>query len=622
MKTGQAIRNSYFLGFIFSVFNILNLTPQTIDWDNYPAWDDRTVYTKTIVVNQKHPRCSDDNPGTEDAPLRTINAAARIAVAGEKIFIRSGIYREMIQPVNEGTADDKMICYEAAPGDTVIISGSRVLNCKWHKKFVWMDQIRDSTFCYNMSLKVWMTSLPYSLFSDGYNPFLLPNIEDAEYDLMRWAIPVKGNLPYTQLRGLVFQGRKRLIQLNQCGDLAKMPGTFWFDSQRRLLFIHPFNEANPANELIEVTVQSHLLKPARTGMGFIRIKALVFEHCANGFLRGSTGAVNAMGGHHWIFEENVIREINSSGLEFGYRAYELRDPRPENIARTDPDQGYVIVRNNKIHDCGTAGMRSLTVTHGLIEKNHVWNCGWHDAEQYWECAGIKLLRCSYTIVRMNHVHHITGGSGIWLDYGNIFSRVTGNVIHDVLTLQGAIFIEASRKPNLVDQNIIWNIQGNGIYGNNSDHQFYFHNLLGMVSGSPLHITVATDREFEGRKMTADSNMVLNNIFVNCSNPVIQSSRSNKIDNNLYIESANTVRSCFSEMQSKGNDMQGIRLNGNVRFDPLFMQIDFSPEQSLPDIPALSQVRLDYFGLLRNGAMTIAGPFKRLNKSALITLKAE
>ena len=61
-------------------------------------------------------------------PLLTINKAAQLVKAGEKVSIYTGVYREMIQPKYGGTAADKMIVYEAAPGEKVIVKGSKIIS--------------------------------------------------------------------------------------------------------------------------------------------------------------------------------------------------------------------------------------------------------------------------------------------------------------------------------------------------------------------------------------------------------------------------------------------------------------------------------------------------------------
>ena len=389
--------------------NYTPVEPEALMPDGSPflAWADQTIYAKTYHVNQHHPNASDDNSGTTERPFRTINRAAQVVRAGERVWIHAGTYREMVQPRLSGESPDRMIAYEAAPGEEVIIKGSRALEGVWVAS-------RDPQGRGAYSKKLWMTTLPESLFQGGYFPFRTPNASDEEIDLMPWALAWKGRIPYTLPRGLVFQTGRRMEQVAAYEDLVRLPGSYWIAPDGTTLHIHPFGSLNPNGKLFEVAVQPHLLKPQSPGLGFIRVSNLTMEHCANGFPRVGIGALFTMGGHHWIIESNTIRHVNSVGIEMGYRTFEAEDNR--HPRRDDPDLGHTIVRGNRIYDCGTAGIRSHTVSHALIEHNDITDCGWQDVEFYWETAGIKLLITTGTLVRQNHVGEIQAGCGIWLDW--------------------------------------------------------------------------------------------------------------------------------------------------------------------------------------------------------------
>jgi len=40
------------------------------------------------------------------------------------VLVHEGVYRERVKPARGGTGPDAMICYEAAPGERVVIKGS------------------------------------------------------------------------------------------------------------------------------------------------------------------------------------------------------------------------------------------------------------------------------------------------------------------------------------------------------------------------------------------------------------------------------------------------------------------------------------------------------------------
>lgn len=608
----------FFLGLIMGLSHAYAQKDSSdFDWDSYSEWENRTEYSKTYFVSQKHPDASDTNDGSKEKPFKTINKAASLVKPGERVLIYGGIYRETINPLNGGTAEDQMISYEAAPGESVIVRGSRILNADWRQNKVYTDVLADSTLQYTWSRRIWVTTIPDSFFDADYFPFKLPNILPEEHALMPWANLVKKIAPYTSRRAMVFQNGKRMTQLEDYGDLTGVPGSFWVDVDGKTLHIHGFDSGNPNTSFFEVATQKHLFKPIQVGLNYIQIRGLTFEHCANGFLRTSTGAVTALGGHHWIIEDNTIRHINSSGLEFGFLAYETNDPHPENVPRDRKDsQGFVLVRNNHIYDCGTAGIRSFVVTDGVIKNNHIHHTGWQDAENYWECSGIKMLVTHRTLVANNWIHDIQGGNGIWLDWDIRNSRVTKNVIHDVQNIQGGIFIEASHYPNLVDNNFIWNIDGNGIYANDTDYLMVYHNLVAHVTGNVVHAIVQTDRYQNGRKLTAEENKVFNNIFID-GNPFRFSATSNMADHNLYMSTREPNFFDPSTLGKANLDQNSIFLRGQVDFNRDTQAIFWNKQIKPALVPALKEVTLDFHGKPRKSE-TLPGPFSGM-QTQIITL---
>jgi alpha-L-arabinofuranosidase len=586
---------------------------QSANWDFNPEWKNKTIYTKTYVVNQRHTNASDANPGTEELPLLTINKAAQLVRAGEKVLVYAGVYREMIQPLQGGLSENKMIAYEAAPGNEVVVKGSKILQTIWEQHLVYSDRVPDTTKNYNWSRKTWSTTVSDSFFIDNYFPLQLKNIATDEYVMMPWANQVKKITPYNSLRALLFQNGKRMLQVVAYGDVAKTAGSFWVDNDGKTLHIHCFDDENPNNTLLELAVQHHLFLPQDVGLNYIQLQGIHFMHCANGFLRTSTGAVTALGGHHWIIENNHIEEINSSGLEFGFLAFEQEDKRPLNVKwpRKKPDAiGKMMVRNNTINDCGTAGIRSYVVASSLIEDNHIYNCGWQDAENYWEVAGIKMLDVYNSLVRRNHIHDILGGNGIWLDWDNHGSRVTQNIIHDIKTIQGGIFVEASPHPNLVDNNFIWNVNGNGVYANDTDSLLVYHNLIANFSGNAIFATVGTDRKQHGRKLTAEDNRVFNNIFIN-GQPIKFGSSSNKADYNWYVNS--TQPDYFTaealKLSGEGSNSKHIYAFSDFVKSNLFFQ--WQTTETLLAVPSVPFINKDFFNHTRNGKTTMPGPFAEL-----------
>jgi alpha-L-arabinofuranosidase len=586
------------------------LEPRVVMPDGTPfaSWSDGTHYSRTYHVSGNDPRASDENAGTEARPFKTINHAAQVLKAGERVWIHSGVYRELVRPRFSGEGTDRMIAYEAAPGEEAIVKGSRVLEGRWelsvdpHSKGTG-DGPHNSIY----SRKLWMTALPES----GFAAFRTPNATDEELDLMSWALRWKGRIPYTLPRGLLFQEGRRMAQLATYEDLVRLPGSYWVAPDGKAVHIHAFGSGDPNGKLFEAAVEPHIFAPESPGLGFIRVTGLTFEHCANGIPRVGVGALYTMGGHHWIIERNTVRHVNSVGIEMGFRTFEARDRRA--APRTDPDLGYVILRGNRVYDCGTAGVRGLNVSHALVEDNEVTDCGWQDAEFHWEVAGIKLLVNRGTLVRNNHVARIQAGCGVWLDWDNQNSRVTGNLIHDVQTVQGAIFIEASPEPNLVDNNVIWNIDGQGIRAADTDRLVIAHNLFGRISDAVVYAKVATDRSIRGRKLTATGNRVLNNIFVDIRMPIASGDPSNTADYNVYV----STRPGAAAVRDSGPHTMVTA--GEVQFDEREMRLSWKPERGPAAAPMVAGCPEDFHGRARSAENNVPGPFLAFANAGTVEL---
>lgn len=580
------------------------------DGSEFMTWENRTQFSKTWWVDCQNPKASDDNPGSAEAPFLTINHAAQVVEPGQRVVIKSGEYRELIVPRLGGQGPDKMISYEAAPGSRVVIKGSRVVPTTW----------RPSRNPGQFSEKLWMTTLPESLF-DRDNPFALENASADDIAIMPWATQWAGRVPYTLKRGLVFQNGQRLSQLAIYEDLVRLPGSYWVASDGLTLHIHPFEEQNPNEAMMEVTTQQHLLKPDVTDLGYIRIKGLTFMHAGNGFPRTGVGAIFTMGGHHWIIEDSSVSHVGSVGIEIGTRSLESRDrlASRDDAERAKRSPGYVIVRNNDLSDCGTGGIQGLEVRRALVENNRVSYSGWQDVERYWETAGIKLLVNEKTLVRRNVIAHFQAGSAIWLDWNNRNCRITQNLAYDIwMCCNGALFVEASHTPNMIDNNVLFDIRGTAIYAGDTDNLVIAHNLVASCTGFGVHTRVATDRSVDGRRVTSRDNRVLNNVFYKTAAPIRFEDDQNFSEHNVFADLSN--RFDLGAWRESGRDLESVTLAIDLEFNPETLELQWNGPP-LPQFEAVDHVNVDYRGAKRPGEAATAGPFEE-RFTAPITLNLQ
>ncbi|MGB9747900.1 MAG: hypothetical protein ACPLXM_13320, partial [Bacteroidales bacterium] len=309
------------------------------DGKNFPLWEKKTNYTRIYYVDNKNPLASDTNPGTESQPFLTISAAAGILKPGEKVIIRSGIYREVIKPARGGEGPDKMISYEAYPGEKVIVKGSVILNpdrflSSTHWIFSKHEAYTEEKV--NCSFEVFVYTFDGSEFN-GYNPFAMLNLlHDREYLQYQ-----KVNMdPHFKRRGMLFLNGKPLEQVLKPTELGeKEKGAFWIEHNGMRLHVRFPDNSKPADYLIEATTREQLFAPDRYGLGYIRISGITFSQCGNGFPVPQRGIVSSARGNHWIIEDCIIEWANSLGIDLGNEMW---------YTPFEPGLGYHIVRRNII----------------------------------------------------------------------------------------------------------------------------------------------------------------------------------------------------------------------------------------------------------------------------------
>jgi len=78
-------------------------------------------------IEKNHPHANDINPGTDNLPWLTIQKAAATASAGDTVYIKNGLYNELITVKRDGIPA-KYITFKEFPGDEVIIDGTGLEN--------------------------------------------------------------------------------------------------------------------------------------------------------------------------------------------------------------------------------------------------------------------------------------------------------------------------------------------------------------------------------------------------------------------------------------------------------------------------------------------------------------
>ena len=472
---------------------VFSLDPPVLlpNGQEFKMWRPKLEFSKTYYVDASAANASDENAGTQERPFKTIQRAAEVLQPGERAVVAAGVYREWVRPRRGGSGPDKMISYQAAPGASVAIRGSRVVKDRWSP----LDSPKGA----------WALPLAASYFDHGYNPFAIPNITPEQFVPMDWAHRWRGHKPYTLPRGLVFQNARRLRQVDERGDLAKEAGTYWVEANGPTLCVRLFGDADPNAATMEVTTQQCVFAPEKIGLGYIHVQGFTIEHAGNPFPFPQYGALSTWRGHHWLIEGCTVRQANSVGIDIGDQFWGLPQPK------TKP--AWHIVRRNTVTDCGVCGIAGLATTNSLIEDNLLVGNAFHPVEHYYETAGIKTHCNNGTVIRRNRIFDTLHGCGIWMDFANVNSRCCENIIVGTRTIHGGIFIEASLVPNLIDRNFIWGTQGNGIYEHDCRGQTFAHNFIGRSTGPGILLRgKVTDRKVGGQPVGGGMHVAVNNIL--------------------------------------------------------------------------------------------------------------
>ena len=639
------------------------------DDSKFSFWEQPLKFTKTYHVDNSAPNADDAGPGDKVRPFRTISRAAEVLQPGERVVIAGGVYRECVRPARGGTSPSRMISYEALPGAKVYIRGSEVLKDGWVEAGLPSgpggrggDGFPDVT--------LWRHGLSQSLFADAYNPFALPSV----MGMWEWLDPTKTDMgPYLRRRGLVFADGKPLEPIEQLFELSipNLPtvpdfthppapnnglparrrggpimqeiggsptARFWTDYSGTAIYVR-LASGTPADHLIEVTTRQHALIPAQSGIGFIRVKGLAFQHVGNAYPFPQFGMVSLAGGDHWIFEDNVLEWANGVGLDIGM------DGNSNGAANPGAS---IVVRANQIRYCGVEGIGGMGTTDSLIEDNLIEWCGWADAERGWEAAATKFHRAKNMLYRRNVIRHIRHGNGAWWDVGNSNCRVTQNIFADIQTVSAALHFEMTDAQNAIDNNIIWDVRnaepgtpgqrgcaGSGIFDNATSNLIIAQNLIGRCDNAAVFTIVRPDR---GRPI-ADRNLVVNNIIANCKAGLVFLSANNKADDNVYVAMAHVFQGFIdassvaaddpepwrriqyldlASWRGLGWDRNSIQSVAEISFDPTTLRLSFSIPAPLPRAGANPWIETDLLGR-EVGPVRNAGPLADVRAQQIRTV---
>jgi alpha-N-arabinofuranosidase len=228
-----------------------------------------------------------------------------------------------------------------------------------------------------------------------------------------------------------------------------------------------FAGVDPNEESVEINVRQAVFYPDEPGVDYVTVRGFRLMHAATPWAPPTAEQIGLIGTHWskgWIIEGNDIRYSACVGVTLGKYGDQW-----DNTSQ-DTAEGYVqtieralengwsranvgshVVRDNEIAHCEQAGIvGSLGAIFSRITGNDIHDIHVRRLFTGAEMAGIKIHAAVDTLIAGNHIHRT--GRGIWLDWMAQGARVTGNLLHDNDGTQD-LFFEVNHGPFMVDNNL-------------------------------------------------------------------------------------------------------------------------------------------------------------------------
>jgi hypothetical protein len=346
----------------------------------------------TYEVSQRDPKASDDAPGTQSQPWKTLTRAAQTAIAGDIVLIRDGVYRESVVVKSSGTAQNP-IRFEAAPGAHVLLTGADLLS-GWKQT--------------NSNRRIYHIHWPHRFVTWSRH------MAHPDDDFHR----VIGRCEQVAVEGYL------LRQVLEAGQLAS--GSFFVDISNQVLHVWDRGDRDLNRVFVEGSVRQEILRLEGAN---VRVRGLRFRLAAN---MAQHGAVVLAGAHDWL-EDCTLEEMNSSGATFAAEDLVVR---------------RCVFRGNGQVGFGANGAHRLLFTYCLVENNNT-----KGFDRGWEAGGDKLVLCRDAVLERSRFLR-NRGSGIWFDIGNEHCTVRQCLIAD--NEDAGIFYEISFGLQARDNVIIGN----------------------------------------------------------------------------------------------------------------------------------------------------------------------
>ena len=411
-----------------------------------------------------------DGDGSESRPFKHISDAAKLAIAGDEVLVKPGIYREHVAPKNAG-AKDKPIVYRSTEPLGAVITGAELVT-DWTK-------VKGS---------VWTARVKNTMFGD-YNPYIEKVYGDWYFS------------PVIRHTGSVFVNDSMMYEVSTLDECKKGKGDplawdqeaaqyLWYTEQdekagETVLYAN-FQKLDPNKEKVEISVRRNCFMPKVNHIDYITVSGFNINKAATTWAPPAAYQDGMVGPHWskgWIIEDCEIYGSRCCGISLGkyydeendmyFTKYHVKSPTQMERDAVCRGQfhgwlkeriGHHIVRRCHIHHCEQTGIVGrMGAVFSTIEDCHIHDVCTSQQLGGAETVGIKLHAGIDVTIRRNHIHNCI--MGVWLDWEAQGARISQNLMHDnyrhngLAQARGAmfntdIFIEVGHGPTLIDNNIL------------------------------------------------------------------------------------------------------------------------------------------------------------------------
>ncbi|HOX01675.1 MAG TPA: right-handed parallel beta-helix repeat-containing protein [Candidatus Paceibacterota bacterium] len=305
---------------------------------------------------------------------------------------------------------------------------------------------------------VWKTEIPNSIFG-SFNPYS---------DLIRgdW-FNARGREHHT---GAVYLDGEWLDEAATLDEVLNpaAPAPLWFGragADATAIWAR-FPGADPTRRLVEINVRRTVFYPDKPGRNYITVRGFAMRHAATPWAPPTAEQPGLIGTHWskgWIIESNIVSHSRCVGISLGKHGDQW-DNTSANSAEgyvktierglsngwSRATIGHHVVRNNSISHCEQAGIvGSLGAVFSRITGNVIHDIHVRRLFSGAEMAGIKIHAAIDCEISGNRIFRTC--RGLWMDWMAQGTRITRNLCYD--NASEDLFVEVNHGPYLVDNNL-------------------------------------------------------------------------------------------------------------------------------------------------------------------------